>query len=564
VIIPKDGKNLVRWTQELIDECTVSVERRRQEYSTWKQLFYTGSTTGTPSKHNRCYSHIDKLSSFIFSPTDVRFDLECESDDEKQWTERLDVAARYLNRQFVRQKCDLAFSEAVLWSLIKGSTIIKQVWGRGGLEPWVIQPEFFGVLREDIPSLDRQDAFVHTFYLTPTQFRRLLGERPDKEEILRQATAGFAPTDSEVTGESYGADMVTAGSASIPGILLPGQQGQQQRGAVDWITNPAGPMLAQGVANQLIRVDDLWVMDDDREDWTTIRYVAPDLIIEGRYRRRNLSDIPGSHPFVRVCSSEVPNYFWGRSELANVYENQKLLTARVNNLDAMFNLIAKPARSFRGFSGLTEDKARALLSPGGILTDPSPTGEIKDLAPTIPPGAMEYINTLDSWFNEAAGFTAIMQGQGEPGVRAGSHADTLLRTSSPRLRTRALIVEKQVADFGEICLKMLQTKDARILMAGTDNAFLLDTLPEDLEVTVDSHTSSPAFSGDNANMAMALKRAGAIDDETLIEMMHPPRQDRLVARVKAREDAQSQQMQELKKLDPEQWAKAVSGGGRKR
>ena len=564
MIIPDDGKRLAQWARELIDECTVSVESRRQQYTTWKQLFYTGSTTGTPSKHNRCYSHIDKLSAYLFAPSDVRFDLEFEGDDQAEWTTRTDAASRYLNRNFIRQKCDLAFSEAVMWSLIKGSTLVKLVWGRGGLEPWIIQPEFFGVLREDIPSLDRQDAFVHTFYVTPTQFGRLLGNHPDKEKILRQVSGGSSISDEEVTGESYSRPMITSGSDMMPGILLPGMSGPTQMGVVDIMSSGPMPMLAEGVANNLIRVSDLWVMDDKREDWTTIRYTDPDIIIEGLYRRRNLSDIPGSHPFTRVCSAEVPNYFWGRSELANVYENQKLLTARVNNIDAIFNLNAKPPRSFRGFSGVTEDKARALLSPGGVLTDSSPTGEIKDLSPSMPPGALEYINLLDSFFNEAAGFTAIMQGQGEPGVRAGSHADTLLRTSSPRLRTRALLVEKQAADFGEQCLQMLQEKDARILLAGTPESFLLAQLPEDVQVSVDSHTSSPAFSGDNASMAMALKRVGAIDDEALIEMMKPPRQDRLVARVKEREEGQAKQMAELKEMDPEQWARAVSGGGRRR
>lgn len=562
--IPTDSFVLARWAKELIDECTVSVDARRAQYSTWKTLFYTGDISGNPSKHNRCYSHIDKLSSFIFSPSDVRFDIDFEGDHERQWAGKADVAGRYLNRQFARQKCDVAFSEANIWSLIKGMTLIKLVWGRGGFEPWVIQPENFGVLREDVQGLDRQDAFVHTFYLTPTQFRRLLGDRTDKDEIMRSVSASFQANSPELTGDSYNSNMVLSGSAGLPGILLPGVGGTQQRGAVDWVTNQMGPTLDPQVVSQLIRVDDLWVVDDKREDWTTIRYVDPGIIVEGKYQHRNLSDIPGEHPFVRVCSNEVPNYFWGRSELANVWQNQKLLNARVNNFDTIFNQIAKPARAFKGFSGITDDKARALLAPGGVLTDSSPTGEIKDLAPTMPGGYLEYLNMLDGWFDEAAGFTAILQGQGEPGVRAGAHADTLLRTSAPRLRTRALNVEKQVADFGEICFKMLQVKEAKIFTVDDGEEFLLHQLPEDANITVDSHTSSPAFSGDNANMAMALKRVGAIDDETFIEMLHPPRQDLLVARAKDREKAHAAQMAELKQSDPDVWAKAISGGGRRR
>lgn len=557
-------RNLADWTRELIDECTVSRESRRAQYRMWKSIYYTGSNTGVPSKHNRCFSHVDKLSSFLFSPSDVRFNIEFEGDTDETWSERGEVGARYLNRMFSRRRCDVTFAEANEWSLVKGATFVKLVWGRGGFEPWVVQPEFMGVLREDIQDLDRQDAFVHSFYLTEAQFRRLLGDRHDRNEILARATQAFDANAMSAYEDGFRHDVTAGGGPGVPAILLPGQAGQQQQGNVDWTTAQQGPTLAPEVAARLIRVDDVWIMDDDRQDWTTIRYVDPGVVIEGELQRRNLSDVPHDHPFVKVCSNEVPNYFWGRSEIANVWQNQKLLTARVNNIDAIFNLIAKPPRAFKGYAGITDEKARLLLAPGGVFTDSSPTGEIKDLSPTMPQGALEYLSVLDGYFDEAAGFTPILQGQGEPGVRAGSHANTLLRTSSPRLRDRALVVEKQCAAFGELCLKMLQEKDARVLMPTTDKAFMLSQLPDDASVIVDSHTSSPAFSGDNKELAFALAKSSAIDGETLIEMTHPPREDVLIARMRKQQAQHAAQLEDLKKNFPDAYAKALLGGGRKR
>lgn len=561
--IPKS--RLAEWAGELIDECMISRESRLAAYRRWRDIYYTGSDDDKPSKHNRCFSHVDKLSSYLFSPSDVHFNVEFDEATQPKWSGMSEVASNYLNRQFSRRACDVAFSQGNEWSLIKGCTLMKLVWSRGGFEPWVIQPEFFGVLREDIEDLDRQDAFVHTFYMTPTQFRRMLGDHPDKTKIMADVVANYdAAAASEIDGTGH--DITIGGGYPMAAIGVPGvtSPGAQQFGTVDWTTRQPGALLAPEVSQRLIRVDDLWVWNDEREDWTTIRYVPPGTIIEGRLIHRNLSDVPGEHPFVKICSHKVPGYFWGRSEIANIWQNQKMLSSRLNNIDSIFNQQAKPARSVIGGTGITDEKVRALLSPGGVLTDSSPTTKVETYKPEMPQGALEYLGLLDGYFDEAAGFTALLQGQGEPGVRAGNHANTLLRTSSPRLRDRALVVEKQASAFGDLCLKMLRAKDASVLHTEDGQEFMLEQLPDDASVVVDSHTSSPAFSGDNQQLMFALAKQGAINNQSLLEGVHPPRQEVLVARQRQADKAHAKQLEELKASNPEAWAKAVGGGGRHR
>lgn len=565
--VPK--RHLAEWAKELIDECCVSRDSRVGRYRHWKNIFYTGSDNDAPSKHNRCFSHVDKLSSYLFSPAEVHFNIEFDDDTEPAWMAMAERGSNYLNRQFARRNCDVIFSQANMWSLVKGATLVKLNWSRGGFEPWVIQPEFFGVLREDIEELDRQDAFVHTFYLTPTQFRRMLGDHPKRSEIVERVQGSYDAAAAQLLGDGDHAITIGGGypmaSVGVPGVTGPTPQ---QFGTVDWSTSQPGAELAPEVAGRLIRVDDLWVWNDEMEDWTTIRYADPGVIIEGELIHRNLSDVPHEHPFVKVCSNEVPGYFWGRSEIAQVWQNQKMLSARLNNIDSIFNLQAKPSRSVIGGTGMTDERVRALLSPGGTLTDSNPTTKVETYKPDMPQGALEYLQYLDSCFDEAAGFTAILQGQGEQGVRAGAHANTLLRTSSPRLRDRSLIVEKQVASFGDLALKMLRAKDASVLKipdAPRDHdTFLMGQIPDDASVVVDSHTSSPAFSGDNEQRAFALNRAGAMGPEELIEAVHPPRQEKLIANLRAKEKQHMAQLKELKAADPEAWAKAISGSSSKR
>lgn len=562
--IPK--RHLDGWAKELVDECSVDREERMSRYRRWSSIYYTGSDNDVPSKHNRCYSHVDKLSSFLFSPSEVRFNVEFDEVNEKEWEGRASAASNYLNRQFSRRNCDVVFGQANEWSLVKGACLTKLVWGRGGFEPWLIQPEFFGVLRPDIEDLERQDAFCHTFFLTQTQFRRMLGDRSDRTAIMGQVEASFRANEFDEMSQG-GVDLMTGGgfpfaAIQVPGVTAPGTP--QSQGTVDWTGAQPGPVLAPDVRARLVRIDDLWVWDDDREDWTTIRYVDPGLIIEGRDMHRNLSDAPHDQPFVRVCSNLTPNYFWGRSEIQNIWPNQRMLTARLNNIDSIFNLQAKPARSVIGGSGITDEKVRALLTPGGVLTDSNPTAKIETYKPEMPQGALEYLQYLDTCFDEAAGFTPILQGQGETGVRAGVHAGTLLKTSSPRLRDRALIVEKQAAEWGDLCLKMLRAKDASVIRTPEGEELVLDQLPPDASVVVDSHTSSPAFSGDNQQLSFALAKAGAMDPVSLIEAVHPPMEEKLIARQRSSQKERSAMMEELKKVDPEQWAKAVGGGGRRR
>jgi hypothetical protein len=539
--IPGDSQKLANFASELVGQCLVSLESRRLQARTWRSIFYTGSNGPQPSKYNRSYSHVDKLTSFLFSPAEVKFTVDFEGSGSKDWADIARSSSRYINRNFNRRGCGTTFSQANEMSLVEGCSIAKLTYGASGYQPWVIPQSFFGVYREDIADLNLQEAFTHSFYMTRPAFERLVARHPDREEILqRVAGSSVSRVDDEI-GDSYFHEIVMGG---ISPLSVPGTQSAnsgQQYGAVG-ITAPNQPMLAGDVAADLIRVDDLWVWDDDREDWTTIRQVDPGIIIEGKYKRRNCADMgKGIHPFVKVCSNEVPNYFWGRSELATIYEPQMLLSRLVNSIDSIFKLRASPPRAFSGFQNITEEKARAMLAPGGILTDPNGmAGKIESMAPELPPEALAWLSKVEDIFDDVGGFTAMLNGEGEPGVRAGVHAGVLLRTSTPRIRDRALLLEHQVAAFGDLCLKASQEKDAKIITGIEGTEFLLKQLPPDASVTVDSHTSSPAFSEDNKQLAFALAKAGVMDGESLIEAVHPPREDLLLDRYRAGQKAQAE------------------------
>lgn len=552
--IPKDHDGLKSFARDIVEQCQVSQAERRMQSRSWRQLYYSGTLFSKASKHNKCYSLIDKLTSFLYSPAEVRASIDINADEQEQFGDIAEAAGSLLNQEFNRvhagSNCSLMFGQGVEIGLVDGCSFVRPTWRwldqtRGVFMPHLIRASFMGVLREDLNSLDEQEAFTHSQYHTKASFERLLHGHRDKDEIIRRATAAYQPADEEIYNDTYLREIVSGGLQPISITGTP----SGAMGNVQVLAAPPAPRLATEVAAELIRVDDIWVYDDDQRDWVTLRVCDPDIIIEGRYRLQNLGDIPGRHPFIKICPNEIEGYFWGRSELANVAALQEILNQRINDIDDIFRLQAKPPRSFAGFSGITAEKALALLSAGGSLTESQNAGaKVENLAPEMPVIALDYITILERFMDEAAGFSAILSGEGVDGVRAGAQAQTLIRTASPRMRDRSLIVEAQCAEFFDKCFAMAQSKNPAVYKSRKGKSFTLKQLPPGARAVVDSHTSSPAFQGDYMNMAFALAKAEAIDMPTLISMVHPPREDYLIRKAQERDEAQAQMLRDNPQL----------------
>jgi hypothetical protein len=160
---------------------------------------------------------------------------------------------------------------------------------------------------------------------------------------------------------------------------------------------------------------------------------------------------------------------------------------------------------------------------------------------------LEELEFLWKLFDEAGGFSPIMTGQGEPSVRAGVHAQTLVRTSSPGLIDPATRVERQLADSGYLSVRLMANNDPRIYSSESGLDFEIASFlnaHENFQVEVDSHSASPAFAEDSRQTAIALARAQAIGAEDLIEMLNPPNAQLLLAHLRERKAAMAKQHQQ--------------------
>jgi len=117
------------------------------------------------------------------------------------------------------------------------------------------------------------------------------------------------------------------------------------------------------------------------------------------------------------------------------------------------------------------------------------------------------------------------------------------------MRDRALLVERQAGDLGEYSLKLMASKDAEVHRTEDGQEFILKQLDAlQYRTTIDSHTSSPAFQEDNRNLGVMLKKLGVIDDESTLVMVHPPHEDTLTRKARAKAKAQAQMVQQHPEL----------------
>lgn len=538
-------KDFEMWCKEITDECMASAEERGMIYSRATQYYYSGTYDSRASIYNKTKAFIDKLSGFLMQPTDVRFSLVYDSTQEDSVLERSQLVSEKLTSDYRDADADITFSEAVLWSLVNGTQILKHNPSEDhGFSVDMVHPVNFGVLSESTLKLDEQEAFVHVSYPTISRLRTILADHP-KYDSLMERIAETKPTERDAEEPTYFHQMVVGGISPLGDY--PGNAPRAEAAGIVNVFPTPVPWRPNRRLTPTVKLCELWVKDRDRDgDYSVIQFVYghEPIIIEGDKTRRNIGKIPGRSSFLKIQGQQTPGYFWGRPIIADVQMLQDVLNKRMRDLKVMWDRNVNSPQVLSGFTSITEETYFKIINEGGFINDPNPNAKAQKLIDPPPANYLEELQFLFQLFDEAAGFTPVMSGQGEPGVRAGVHAQTLVRTSTPRLIDQAARIERQLAESGYLSLRLMQAMDAHIYQTGDSKIeFTLHDLPEDFQVVVDSHSASPAFAEDNRQTAIALARAGAVDAEDLIHMLHPPGAELLLARLRQRQKKMSQQAQ---------------------
>jgi hypothetical protein len=566
--IPTNKLDLEEWVKEVIDECMASAQERGMVYTRAQSYYYSGTYTNQAAIYNKTKGFVDKLAGFLMQPTDVRFNVIYDTSESDSVLERARLVSEKLSADYRQSDSDISFAECVVWALVNGCYLLKHVPEGETFRLAPVHPQNFGVLGETILALEEQEAFCHVTYPTMSRLRTMLKDHPKRGEIFERIGEA-RKTEKDEDHNSYFHQMVVGG---LQPMGNPAESAEPRAAGIVNVFPVPTPWRPNRRISPTVRHCELWIKDAHRPgDYTTLQVIYPDIVIEGEDTRRNIGKVPGHQPFVKVQAQATPGYFWGRSIITDIQMLQDILSKRLRDLKVLWDRNVAAPQVLSGFTSVTEEMYFKIINEGGFLNDPNPNAKNAPLLQPPPATAMEEIQFIFQMFDEASGFTPIMSGQGEQGVRAGVHAQTLVRTSSPRLIDQAARIERQLAESGYLSLRLMQAMDPSIYETDDNKIqFTLQEIPEDFQVQVDSHSASPAFAEDNRQLAIALARAGAIDAEDLIHMLHPPGAELLLSRLRQRQKAAQQQQQKEKQEElvrdvlhlPER--KQASGGRKRR
>lgn len=557
--LPTDQIALVKKANEIIESCRASAGMRAAYCRQINAMIETGRQDGTRSLINMLYQHHDRLAAYLFSATGLKFALDFENEYHQQIIDRGKTAARILSRDFERRNADVDFAMGVFEALKYGACIFKQWPQQEGADRVpvfhhsLVQPWQFGVYNESIPDLARQPAMCETVHLTMPEVWRRIYHLPNAAELFNRiknhATRGQS-------SDEYNSFFHQVLSTSTLNTGNSGMTNPVPGGIVQLNNDPNYAIVGPEIAVDLVKMHELWIWDE--QDYVTIQIVEPDILIAPRFKRTNLlapGDLnTGLHPYTLIQPNKQAGYFWGRPEVVDLIEPQGLLSTWCDDIKRLFGLQIDKILAFSA-DGVTDEMYDQSRAAGYINLGPG--GKVTDLTPQMPENAVGMLQFLMKVIDTIGGFDNILSGQGEAGVRAGSHANTLMKTSSPRIKDRSLIVERQCAQAVDLRLSLMEIKDARNYWTNADDiektSFLLSDLPEDRRVVVDGHSSSPIFQDDHQQVIGAAAKEGLVDGEYVLENLDFPNKDDAIRAWKEKQAGQAKEREEminLLKSDP--------------
>jgi hypothetical protein len=522
--IPTNPVHREEFYLDLIQKCFVSREERIADYSALRSYYLFGaSPEEPPALFNKIFPHVDQLTSFLYSAETTRFTISLGAEVNPMEQRKVPILTDKINDEWLNSNADQVFSTALTWALCYSSTFLKLVVNKG-IHPYMVEPAAMGVLREDSPYTDRQEALVHTYYITKSELYSRLYSHPKREEIIKRVTSSYKPQQVEVP---EGIDRIIM-SQSNPTMV----------GTVNLDLSGMNRYKAR-VAEDTVEMRELWVWNDETMDYQVVTMAEPDVIIYDRSGESVF--LKGELPFVQLCPNPMYDYYWGQSEVQRLVFLQSLRNKRMTEILDLLSKQTSPPTALIGFAGILDEKNFALNRSGGVLATDMPNAKVEKLAPQMPGDLFEVIHEVDAMFAEASGITSVLSGRGETGVRSQGHASQLARLGSSRAKKRALIIEDSLEKVATLYLKIIQEYDKEKLMDTENVPFIPEQFTKNFVVKVDAHSNSPIFTEDTRQMAFNLFKSGAIDKESLLDLLEPPMKQLLKEKLKKREKEQGKQ-----------------------
>jgi len=543
--IPSDAVARGNFFEDILQQCLLTRDERKTFYNEMRRYYMHGCAwDGDPGTAvNKIYPHIDQLTSFMYAQETTKFAVTIPPSVSDAELDKVPSVNEALNNEWHDSNTDIIFGTALTWSFVYGSMFLKTRWNGRQTETSVVEPHNFGVIREDVPMLDRQEAFVHCYLTTQSELERELtiAKHPRLNDILSHVVPnGALDTTKDL---QVGNIVISSVSPMIVG---------------NWDVNLMQLTRYQPkVLTPLIQMYELYIYDNEAKDYIIVTMADPSIVIYDRPIEKML--IKNEHPFTQVAPNPTPDYFWGYSEVERLIPLQTMRNKRLNQVRKMMDRQAQPPKSFSGFDAVSDEIANAFDTPDGVVISDNPQAKVDPYQPTIPEDLFAEIREMDTMFEETSGINNVLSGRGEKGVRSEGHANQLAKLGSSRAKKRALIVEDSLERLASLDLKLMQKYSATKYKGDDGLPFVLDQFTKDFNVKVDAHSNSPIFMDEVEQKAFELFKAKAIDREELIDLIDIPMKQLLKKKLKTKiepAEAKAAQDEKILQLKHQQGKKA--------
>jgi hypothetical protein len=529
----KDNPNFDReqFLDEIIQICEGSAMKRLQVNSTMRNYCLFGSDGGEV-KYNKIWPTIDLLSAFLYGQEGVTFSIKFGAgvpEEQAVYGEKMRAVGTELWHD---TGTDEIFGDAVFWALVYGTTILKTV-NNGGLRTYMVNPHMIGVYREDTPKIDDQEAITHLYYTTKSGLEtstKIIGA--EKQAALMDRVTSIGPVEEHQA------------PSTVTQIIARGQLT-----ATTGVTGNIQSKITQydyrsEVGPDLIEMREVWVYDDELEDYRVFTIASPGVVIFDRPGK----DLcyKGEHPFTKISPFPLPDYFWAQSMVQNLMGLQDWRDAHSTRVDMVFRRKLRPSRTAIGPGGaLTEEKMLALDREGGFFNMSNPAAKFDTYVPDVDiNSALAYLHNIDEKFDEMAGVGAnLLRGVGDEGVRSMQHAQVLSRMGSARIKRAAMKVEDPAERIATLMSKVNQEHDKNKYLDDDNKEFVLAQATSNYQIKVSGHSLSPVFIEDTKAQAEKLVQMHAMTRKRFLDQTQPPMVEELKRDLKKIEEGEQKQEQ---------------------
>jgi len=556
--IPSAQPEKEQFVQYIVDCCMTSQEERRALYQKRRNYFLYGQDSEVKVRCNKLKSHLKLVSSFLFSPDGMIYNIAPPKNAEEYAINQLLALQDDWNEDVRDSGLADVFADAVLWSLIFDSMIVKLGWNdiTGQIFGSLIEPVSFGVFRPDDPQFDNQQAMSHSYLLDYDDAcaRLVRAGRRDQIDVLGMATGAQDDLGFPAPFMNLMVTEITGGQLSAQTIMGNANPNYQ-----------VSPSFKARTQAPLVRFYETWIWDDEAVDFRIFTSLEGGILLSdsletidalrkaGKFTDKQKFDsptnfyLPRKTPFTPVVPFGLYNYFWGDCHSEDIIPLQDWSVKRLREIDEILEAQVDPLRTAHGMTGIIDEKAG--LDYGGFVADEMPGSKLEEHRPPMPEDAFREFNEITALMMEASGLTEVVSGKSSGGARGGQQQKQMQITGGGQIRRVAVGLEGPLLRMGDTGIRLKMKNDDTKIKMPDGSEFVAAQVPDDFTMQVDGHSHSPLFTMESRELAQTLFKAQAIDREWLIRMLNPTQKQNLLHSLRLREKSEAQARQQQMALD---------------